>query len=71
MTTTNRILEYLSNHPHGLTVKECINELHTTELRKCVSDLKDKGYNIVGIWETGQNSYGDKTRYKRYFLKIN
>ena len=68
MTTSNRILNYLANNPGGLTVKECIDILHTTELRKCVSDLRRKGFDISSIYEYGLNSYGDRIRYKRYFL---
>lgn len=68
MTTHNRVINYLTENRGGLTVKECTEKCHTSELRKIMSDLRDKGYKVSSIWETGLNAYGDKVRYKRYFL---
>ena len=42
--TDQRVLDYLKENPTGLTVRECIRKLKTTELRKisffltCVAD---------------------------------
>lgn len=63
----NRILQYLKENKSGLTVVECQQKLKTTELRKVVSNLCDKGYKIGSVWKSGLNSFGEKTRYKRYF----
>ena len=63
----NRILQYLKENKSGLTVVECQQKLKTTELRKIVCNLNDKGYVIGSIWENGVNSFGEPTRYKRYF----
>ena len=52
----------------GITVKECIDVLGTTELRKIMSDLRKKGFVVRDIWEEGENRFGEKTKYKRYFL---
>lgn len=52
----------------GITVKTCQEKIGTTELRKIISNLKDKGYNIGDVWEDGANRYGIATRWKRYFL---
>lgn len=68
MGTHNIVLKYLQSHRGGLTVKGCGEMLGTTELRKIVSDLKDAGWIIGDVWETGTNRYGETTRYKRYFL---
>lgn len=62
-----RIAEYMKTHK-GITCKECEKEIGTTELRKRICDLKDKGYKIIDVWETGVNRVGVETRYKRYFL---
>ena len=62
-----RIAEYMRNHK-GITCKECEKEIGTTELRKRICDLKDKGYKIIDVWENGVNRVGVETRYKRYFL---
>lgn len=68
----NRVYKYLQTHKF-LTVNDCKEILGTTELRKIVSDLRIKlipeGYTIESVWTTSFNRYGDKVRYKRYFLK--
>lgn len=62
------VVKYMRKNKKGLTVVMCQELLGTTELRKVVSDLKDKGFSIGNIWEEGYNRYGNKVRYKRYFL---
>ncbi len=68
----HRVYKYLQTHPY-ITVNECKEVLGTTELRKIVSDLRIKllseGYTISNCWVESENRYGDKVRYKRYFLK--
>ena len=67
-----RVYKYLQTHPY-ITVNDCKEILGTTELRKIVSDLRVKllseGYTISDCWCESVNRYGDKVRYKRYFLK--
>ena len=67
-----RVYKYLQTHKF-LTVNDCKEILETTELRKIVSDLRIKlipeGYTIDDVWQTSFNRFGDKVRYKRYFLK--
>lgn len=67
MTDLMRIADYMKTHK-GITVKECEREIGTTELRKRISELKDRGYNITDVWEEGFNRVGHPTRFKRYFL---
>lgn len=62
------VIKYMTHHAGGLTVKQCIDNLGTTELRKIISDLKIEGYEFADTWETGTNRFGEPTRYKRYFL---
>jgi len=62
------IIKYLQSHRNGLTVKECQERFGTTELRKVISNLKDKGYVFTTVWEWGINRYGIETKYKRYWL---
>lgn len=62
------VIEYLTKNKGGLTVKECMDKLGTTELRKVVSDLRASGVKIADTWERGTDRYGMPTRYKRYFL---
>ena len=67
MSDCDRVIEYLRKHK-SLTVSECRDKIGTTELRKVISNLKNKGYIIEGIWESGINRVGVTTRYKRYYL---
>jgi len=43
----------------SLTVLQAIKQFHTTELRKVVCRLKNRGHNIVSDWhiENGKNKY--------------
>lgn len=67
-----RVYKYLQTH-HYITVNDCKEVLGTTELRKIVSDLRIKliseGYTIDDVWTESISLYGNKIRYKRYFLK--
>ena len=63
-----RVLDYLKEKRSGITVAECNKNLKTTELRKIISTLKQKGFSICDRWEWSENSFGEKVRYKRYFL---
>lgn len=67
MTDCERIIEYMKGHK-GVTVNECRDNIGTSELRKRICDLKNKGYKIIDLWEKGKNRVGHPTRYKRYFL---
>ena len=67
MSDWKRIVEYMKTHK-GITCKECERDIGTTELRRRICDLREKGYNITEIWEEGVNRVGVKTRFKRYYL---
>ena len=53
----------------GITVREANEVIGTTELRKIMSTLREKGYKVHDIWEDGLNRYGNPVRYKRYFVE--
>lgn len=65
---TNQIHAYQYGKTKGITVKECIDVLGTTELRKIISNLRDKGFRIVDIWESDINRFGQEVKYKRYLI---
>lgn len=67
MNDIDRIIDYMYIH-RSITCKECEKHIGTTELRKRICDIKDRGYEIGDVWETGENRYGVQTRYKRYFI---
>lgn len=52
----------------GITVKECIDVLGTTELRKIISTLREKGFVVTDIWEDDVNRFGEAGKHKRYFI---
>jgi hypothetical protein len=62
-----RVLQYVKTLG-GITLKEAVQDLGVTCLHKRVGELEDKGYSFDRRWEEGYNRYGEKTRYKRYYL---
>lgn len=83
MNREERILDYLNNkekyfrssyerhlyQARGITVKEAEQVLGTTELRKAMSNLRQKGYKVTDVWEYGEDRFGNEIRYKRYFVE--
>lgn len=83
MTLENRVLDYLARKERlfampqikwqygrrGITVREATEVLGTTELRKIMSTLKQKGYKIFTQWEEGENKFGEPVRFKRYLVE--
>lgn len=67
MSDIDRIIDYMMEHG-SLTCKECEKHIGTTELRRRICDIKDRGYTVVDVWETGENRVGAQTKYKRYFI---
>ena len=67
MSDIERIIRYMQENG-SITCKECEQRIGTTELRRRICDLKDKGYEIGYVWEEGENREGNKTRFKRYFI---
>ena len=65
---TERIYRHLERGK-GITSMEAINLYGITRLSAKIFDLKKAGYDIVDEWEESLNRYGDKVRYKRYFLR--
>ena len=67
MSDIDRIIDYMIKNG-SITCKECERNIGTTELRRRVCDIKDRGYTVEGVWEDGENRVGAPTRYKRYFI---
>ena len=66
--SAQRVLAYIINHG-SITGQEAINNLHTTELRSRISELKKAGYSIVDNYEPHKNEDGSTGRHKRYRLE--
>ena len=67
MTQCEKIIRHLRDHG-SISSLEAINEYGILRLASRVSDLKRRGYNIVGEIKTGRNRYGEKTNFKVYRL---
>lgn len=64
---TERLKAYMATHG-GITQKEATDKLGISRLPAQIFRLRERGETITAIWETGRNRFGEKIRYKRYFL---
>lgn len=62
------VLGYMINHG-SITGQDAIRDLHITELRSRVSELRRAGYPVIGVYESAKTAGGEKVRYKRYRLE--
>ncbi len=62
------ILNYMITH-YGITSKEAFEHLGVTRLSARIKDLRELGYNIITVMETGKTRYGETCRYARYHYK--
>lgn len=53
----------------SITAYEAIKEYGILRLAARIADLKELGYAIDSVTERSKNRFGEKTHYKRYFLK--
>lgn len=67
ITQKDRILQYIREFG-SITSKEAYNDLGITQLGARLDDLMKEGYKFKTEWESGENRFGDKTEYKRYYL---
>ena len=65
MTQCEQLLDYLERNG-SITGWECVLELGISNYKARISELRQDGYDIELVWETGVNRYGKKTRYGRY-----
>ena len=65
MTQKERIRKYLDDFG-SITKLEAMRDLGIMRLEARIWEMVRAGEPIITDWETGQNRYGDKTRYARY-----
>lgn len=65
----NRVLNYILEFG-SITTRDAFIDLGCTRLSEYIRQLR-VDYNIEGIDETGINRYGEKTHYKRFYIKEN
>ena len=67
MTQKETLLKYLKEN-ESITSLECVTKLFIIDLQGVIRNLKEEGYTILDKWENRANLYGQKKRFKRYFL---
>ena len=67
MTQKETLLKYLKEN-ESITSLECVTKLFIIDLQGVVRNLKEDGYTILDKWEKRVNLYGQKKRFKRYYL---
>lgn len=65
-----RVLEYI-NEFGSITSLEAFQKLGNTRLSASIFNLREEGYDIKSIKESGLNRYGMKTNYFRYYIDEN
>lgn len=63
-----RILDYIREFG-SITTKDAFIDLGCTRLSEYIRQLRLE-YHINDKWEEGQNRWGEKTQYKRYFMEV-
>ena len=67
MTQKEMLLKYLMDN-ESITSLECVTKLFIIDLQGVVRNLKEDGHTILDKWEKRVNMYGQKKRFKRYYL---
>lgn len=67
MTQHNLILDYIKKHK-SITPFDAYERLGCTKLATRISELRAKGIKIQDVWQESYNRFGDKVRYKKYFI---
>lgn len=68
MSQVDRVQDYMKTHG-SITQAEAIEAFGCYRLGARIADLKERGVKVGRIMEEGQNRFGDRTRYARYFLQ--
>lgn len=66
-TQKDRIINYIRQFG-SISSFEAYANLGITQLGARIDQLKKEGYEFKTEWETGQNRFGERTDYKRYYL---
>lgn len=67
MSQVERVQDYMEQHG-SITQAEAIDALGCYRLGARIADLKERGVAVGRIMEEGQNRFGERTRFARYFL---
>ena len=68
ITQRERIINYIREFG-SISSWEAYKDLGITQLATRIKELKEEGYEFKTKWESSINRFGEKTDYKRYYLK--
>ena len=68
-TQHERVLDYLKAHKEGMTSLDAFNLYGIMQMPKRIFILRNLGYKIMSMSETGKNRFGETVHYTRYVLK--
>jgi len=68
MTQREMVLDYMQTRGR-ITQLEAFNELWCSRLSPRIGELKKEGWDIDSDWEYRTNSYGQRKKWKSYWLK--
>lgn len=63
-----RVLQYILDFG-SITSLQAFKDLGYTRLSAGIFELRKKGYKILDTWEHTTNRYGDKVKFKKYYLE--
>lgn len=66
-TQTSEVLNYLKTHK-GITSMQAFEKFGATRLSGIIFNLRAKGLNIVSVYKTGTNRYGEHVSFVEYRL---
>lgn len=67
MLLKDRVYQYMETYG-GITQNEATKYIGCTDLAGAVRDLKKDGHIISGTWVKARNRWGDKVKFKRYYI---
>lgn len=65
MKTEERVLKYMEQNG-SIDQQRANRDLGCSRLAEYIRRLKEAGFPIVGEWKTGENRFGEPTRWKEY-----
>ena len=65
MKTEERVLKYMEQHG-SIDQQRANRDLGCSRLAEYIRRLKENGVQIADEWKTGENRFGEQTRWKEY-----
>lgn len=68
MNQCRQVLQYVQQFG-SITSEEARTAFGCARLASRISDLKQRGYEVQRVMESGKNRYGEPVSYARYYIK--